>query len=246
MRSAGSTTKIWVLDHNFNLWGRAIGELSNPAAYQYIDGVAWHGYAGDATGMSKVHDAFPEKSAYFTEGGPLRDPDAARVPGSNPQMGWAHWSAWANGVFRNWARSLTVWNMVLDENGTPYIGHPDPDDPPLGPSTGIITVESGTHKITRNSRFWAIAHYSKHVRRGAKVFRTDGVAEIPAQPSSAQPSAEQPTTGGVSHVGFRNPDGSMVVVLTNGGEERQIQLMLGSSALEVELPADSVLTLQWS
>ena len=35
MRSAGCTTKIWVLDHNFNLWGRAIGELSNAAAYQY-------------------------------------------------------------------------------------------------------------------------------------------------------------------------------------------------------------------
>src|SRR5580704_6436544 len=34
MRNAGCTTKIWVLDHNFNLWGRAIGELSNPAAYQ--------------------------------------------------------------------------------------------------------------------------------------------------------------------------------------------------------------------
>jgi O-glycosyl hydrolase len=97
-------------------------------------------------------------------------------------------------------------------------------------------VESGTHKITRNARFWAIAHYSKHVRRGAMVFHTDGVAE----------SATQPSASGVSHVGFRNPDGSMVVVLTNGGEEKQIQLVLGSSVLEVELPADSVQTLQWS
>jgi glucosylceramidase len=133
-----------------------------------------------------------------------------------------------------------VWNLALDENGTPYIGHPDPDDPPLGPSTGIITVESETRKITRNARFWAIAHYSKHVRRGARVFRTDGVGD----------SAAQPSAGGVSHVGFRNPDGSMVVVLTNSGEERQIQLVRGSSvgsiALEVGLPADSVLTLQWS
>jgi O-glycosyl hydrolase len=68
------------------------------------------------------------------------------------------------------------------------------------------------------------------------VFRTDGVAASAAQPSAST----------VSHVGFRNPDGSKVVVLTNSGEERQIQLLLGSSALEVELPADSVLTLQWS
>src|ERR1039458_9283744 len=236
MRSAGCTTKIWILDHNFNLWGRAIDELSDPAAYQFIDGVAWHGYAGEVTGMTQAHNAFPQKSAYFTEGGPRRDPELGGASGYNPLTGWAYWAEWANSVFRNWARSLTVWNLALDENGTPYIGHPDPDDPPTGPATGIITVENGTHKITRNARFWAIAHYSKHVRRGATVFRTDGVAA----------SAAQPSAGAVSHVGFRNPDGSMVVVLTNSGEERQIQLLLGSSALDVELPADSVLTLQWS
>jgi O-glycosyl hydrolase len=50
----------------------------------------------------------------------------------------------------------------------------------------------------------------------------------------------------VSHAGFRNPDGSYVVVLTNSGPERRLQLLLGASALEVELPADSVHTLQWA
>jgi glucosylceramidase len=29
-RQAGISTKIWVLDHNFTLWGRAIAELSDP------------------------------------------------------------------------------------------------------------------------------------------------------------------------------------------------------------------------
>jgi glucosylceramidase len=233
MRSAGCSTKIWILDHNFNLWGRAIGELSNAAAYPFIDGIAWHGYAGEPSAMTEVHDAFPEKHAYFTEGGPLRDPDSADTSGSNPQARSARWAAWANSVFRNWARSLTVWNLALDENGTPYIGHPDPDDPPNGPASGIITVDSSTRKITRNARFWAMAHYSKHVRRGAMVFRTDGVADSVPDPA-------------ISHVGFRNPDGSMIVVLTNGGQERRVQLIVGSNALDVELPADSVLTLQWS
>jgi hypothetical protein len=35
-------------------------------------------------------------------------------------------------------------------------------------------------------------------------------------------------------------------VLTNRGPEKRIQLVLGSQALDVELPADSVHTLQWS
>ena len=32
LRKAGSPTKIWVLDHNYSLWGRAVDELSDPAA----------------------------------------------------------------------------------------------------------------------------------------------------------------------------------------------------------------------
>jgi glucosylceramidase len=38
-------TKIWILDHNYNLWGRVICELENPEVNKYVDGVAWHGYA---------------------------------------------------------------------------------------------------------------------------------------------------------------------------------------------------------
>jgi glucosylceramidase len=109
---------------------------------------------------------------------------------------------------------------------------------PGAPTTGrgFITIDSKTREISRSGRFWAMAHYSKHVRRGAKVFRTDGVAD----------SAGQSSKNAVSHVGFRNPDGSYVVVLSNRGPEKRVQLVLGSSSLQVELPADSVHTLQWS
>jgi glucosylceramidase len=236
LRKAGYPTKIWILDHNFNLWGRAIAELSDAVANQYIDGVAWHGYAGDVSGMSQVHDAFPQKNAYFTEGGPEWGQEQGGASNYNPLTECAAWSEWANSVFRNWARSITVWNLALDENGTPYIGHRDPEDKFMGPSSGVITVENATHKITRSARFWALAHYSKHVRRGAKVFQTDGVAD----------SAAQTSKSAVSHVGFRNPDGSLVVVLANHGQEKRVQLVLGSQALDVELPANSVYTLQWS
>jgi len=123
--------------------------------------------------------------------------------------------------------------VVLDEKGKPNIG-------PF-PCGGVVTVENGTHKITRSGQYWAFAHYSKHVRRGAKVFATNGVGQ-----GEAGGTAEKGTAVGVSHVGFRNPDGSYVVVLANRGAEKQVQLVLGSSALDVELPADSVHTLQWS
>lgn len=218
LRKAGMPTKIWVLDHNYSLWGRAIDELSDPGAYEYIDGIAWHGYVGEASAMSRVHDAFPQKNAYWTEGGPdIRQPDY--------QTDYTKWADTFNGIVNNWARSITSWNMALDENGNPNIGKFS--------CGGVVTIDNASHKVTRSGQFWAFAHYSKHIKRGARVFATDGIGYDGAG-------------GPVSHAGFRNPDGSTVVVLANSGEQTRAQLVLGAQMLEVDLPADSVYTLHWA
>jgi glucosylceramidase len=219
LRKAGLPAKIWVLDHNYALWGRAIDELSMPGAYEYIDGIAWHGYVGEPSAMTRVHDAFPEKNAYWTEGGPdVKSPDY--------QTDFTKWAETYNAVLRNWARSITAWNLALDEKGNPNIG-------PFS-CGGVVTIDNATHNVIKSGQYWAFAHYSKHVRRGAKVFQTDGVAE------------GQGTANSVSHTGFRNPDGSFVVVLANRGPEKRIQLLMDSNALELDLPADSVHTLKWA
>jgi glucosylceramidase len=148
---------------------------------------------------------------------------------------WSRWAEWANTVVRNWARSITVWNLALDENATPYIGIREEGDVLPGQSLtghGLIQIDSRTREITRTGRFWAMAHYTRHIRRGAKLFRTSGIANI--------------DNALVSHAGFRNPDGSYVVILANRGPDRRIQLVLGQNALDIALPADSVHTLVWS
>lgn len=219
LRKAGVPTRIWVIDHNYNLWGRAIGELSTGAA-EYIDGIAWHGYLGEPEAMTRVHDTFPQKNAYWTEGGP-------DITAHDYLTDFTNWAETFNGILRNWARSITAWNLALDEKGHPNIG----------PFTcgGVITVDNASKAITRSGQYWALAHYSRHIRRGAKVFQTDGAGDIAAQASS----------GSLSHAGFTNPGGSHVVVLANRGPERRVQLLLNSQSLELNLPADSVHTLQW-
>jgi len=219
LRKAGLPTKIWVLDHNYALWGRAIDELSDPDLREFVDGIAWHGYAGEVGAMSRVHDAFPTKNAYWTEGGPdITAPDY--------RTDFTKWVETFNGVLSNWARSITAWNLVLDEKGNPNIG-------PF-PCGGVITVENGTvenapHQVTRSGQYWALAHFSRHIRRGAKVI-----------------SSSAKTDGPVSQTAFRNPDGSYVVVLANSGAPAQVQLSLGAKVLTVELPANSVRTLEWA
>ena len=216
LRKAGLPTKIWVLDHNYSLWGRALDELSDPPVYDAIDGIAWHGYVGDPSAMTKVHDAFPKKNAYWTEGGPdISQPDY--------QTDWTNWAGTFNGILNNWARSITAWNVALDEKGKPNIG-------PFS-CGGTVTVENGSHKITRSGQYHAFAHYSKHVKRGAKVLST-GTAKADAKK--------------LSHAAFRNPDGSHVLVVANPGSEETVHVQVAGKSLEFKAPADSVHTLEWS
>jgi glucosylceramidase len=218
IQKASLKAKIWILDHNYSLWGRAIDELSDPDVYNAVDGVAWHGYVGGASAMTRVHDAFPNKNAYWTEGGPdITQPDY--------ETDFAKWADQFNGILNNWARSITAWNVALDEKGKPNIG-------PF-PCGGVITIDNASHQIRRSGQYWAFAHYSQHVKRGARVFATNALGETG-------------TGSAVSHTGFRNPDGSYVVVLANKGVERQIQLLMGEQAVAIDLPADSVQTLHWS
>jgi glucosylceramidase len=217
IRKAGINTKIWLLDHNYSLWGRAVDELSDTSVYDAVDGIAWHGYVGEPTAMTRVHDAFPAKNAYWTEGGPdVNQPDY--------QTDYTKWADQYNSILNNWARSITAWNVALDEKGRPDIG-------PFS-CGGVITIDNATHKITTSGQYWAFAHYSKHVKRGAKVFATNGLGD--------------PAQTGVSHSGFCNPDRSCVVVIANKGGAKRVQLLSGGQTLDVELPADSVQTLHWS
>ncbi len=209
----GLKTKIWLLDHNYDLWGRVLCQLEVPAVNKYVDGVAWHGYSGRPSMINRVREAYPDKHHYWTEGGPeYREP--------RYQTNWAQWGRNFAGILRNWCRCVIGWNLALDEKGRPNIGHFH--------CGGAITIHSETREITRSGQYWAFAHYSRAVRRGAK--RIDSVGEIER----------------VAHVAFINPDGSQVAVLTNSGPERAVVLGQAGKAADVRLPADSVTTLRWA
>ncbi len=159
LQQASLDTKIWILDHNYNLWGRAVDELSDPDVYRCVDGVAWHGYVGTPDAMTRVHDLFPAKSAYWTEGGPdYTQPNYA--------TDWAQWSSTFTAILRNWARCIVSWNVVLDEKGRPDIG-------PFS-CGGLVTLNSKTHAVTRSGQFHAFAHYSKVIQRGASILASSG------------------------------------------------------------------------
>jgi glucosylceramidase len=205
-------TKIWIIDHNYNLWGRALGELETGDLHKYSNAIAWHGYVGQPEWVDRVHEKYPEVEMYWTEGGPeYTDPHYA--------TDWTNWSKTFTGILRHWCRSITAWNFALDEHGKPNIG-------PFS-CGGLVTINSASKEVARSGQYWAFAHFSKVVRRGAR--------RIDSQSAGTD----------VEHVAFENPDGGRVLVLTNAGAARNISLRAEGMAANVSLDANSVTTLAW-
>jgi glucosylceramidase len=205
-------TKIWLLDHNYNLWGRAICELDEPGVKNYSRAVAWHGYAGDVSMVSKVHEAHPDVEMHWTEGGPdISSPKYA--------TDWAVWGQVFSGVLRNWCQSITGWNLALDEHGRPNIG-------PF-PCGGLVTIHSQTKEITQSGQYWAFAHFSHAIHRGARRFQSSGDLD------------------GIDHVACENADGESVLVLTNSTTSRKVLLQLNEWVADLTVPTDSLVTLTW-
>jgi glucosylceramidase len=155
LQRSGVRTKIWIIDHNYNLWGRALGELETPDVSKYASAIAWHGYVGQVEWVNRVRDKYPDIEMHWTEGGPdYKDPGYA--------SDWSKWSATFTEILRNWCRSITAWNFALDEVGRPNIG-------PFS-CGGLVTIDSKTKEISRSGQYLAFAHYCRMIRRGAHRF----------------------------------------------------------------------------
>ncbi len=74
----------------------------------------------------------------------------------------------------------------------------------------------------RSGQYWAFAHFSRNVIRGAKRFGSTCQME------------------GVEQVAFENPDGQKVLIVTNSGLARTATLKQGNDAADVNLAADSL------
>jgi glucosylceramidase len=91
----------------------------------------------------------------------------------------------------------------------------------------VVTINSQTKEITRSGQYWAFAHYSRVIRRGARRFDS------------------QSTAADLQHVAVENPDGQQLLIVTNMGPARTIELRLANMAAPVLLKANSVTTLAW-
>lgn len=212
---AGLETKILVLDHNWDLWNYPMTILSDPNARKYVDGVAFHCYAGDVKNQSLVHQAYPDKPIWFTEcsGGGW----ATSFAGN---MNW-NMQNLVIGNFRNWSNSLMLWNLALDENDGPQNGG-------CPNCRGVVTIRQDNHQVTYNEEYYILGHVSKFVDPGA--YRAD--------------STDVEQVARIFNVAFINPDGSMALIV-NSETGGQFEVEWNGKHFQYQLPANATVTFKW-
>jgi glucosylceramidase len=237
-----SGTKIWTLDHNYNLWGRALDQLSRPRIKKYVNTVAWHGYVGSPEMMGYVKQKFPDVEMHWTEGGD-------DYKSADYLTKWSKWGATFSGIVGNGPQSITMWNMALDERGRPNIGPFD--------CGGLVQIHSVTKEITFSGLYWALVQHARAFRRGAVIVAShDANGDLPAvnaaliaPPASSSTVTATPNSAATSrvyHAAAKNSDGSLVLVLTNPGDARDVTLACAGQTAKLALTADSITTLRWT
>ncbi|MDB5200821.1 MAG: glucosylceramidase [Ferruginibacter sp.] len=163
LQAAGLATKIIVYDHNCDRPDYPLQVMGDAAALPFIDGSAFHLYAGDISALSTVHAAFPAKNVYFTE--------QYTASGGNfgGDLRW-HIKNVVIGSVRNWSRIALEWNLANDASYGPHT--------PGGCTTclGALTISGGT--ITRNVAYYIIGHASKFVPAGSKRISSNSSGNV--------------------------------------------------------------------
>ena len=201
-------TKIWIYDHNPDRPDYALTVLADQEARQYVDGSAFHMYAGSIDVLSLIHAVHPDKNLYFTE-------QWVGAPGNlKSDLAW-HIKTLIVGATRNWARNVIEWNLASDSKWEPHT--PGGCDNCLG----ALTIDGNLIHSPRNPSYYIIAHAAKFVRPdsiriGSNI--VNGLANVAFQRQDDQQKVliilnenAQPTTIQI------HSDGKNYSVQLNGG-----------------------------
>jgi glucosylceramidase len=217
LNSAGlSQVKVFGYEHNWDNTAYPEAVLGSPAG-NYVAGSSFHCYAGDVSAQSMVEAAYPGKDLWFTE--------CSGTVGSN----FAGDLVWNSehlliGATRNWARSVSLWNLALDQNSGPTNGG-------CAYCRGVVTINSSMSPatITQNVEYYVLGHLGKFVVPGARRIGSNTFG-----------------AGSVEDVAFQNPDGSVVLfVLNASGGTQAFTVSSKGSTFNYALPAQSVATFEW-
>jgi glucosylceramidase len=220
IKAAGLSTGILDYDHNWNDPSFPETVLGDAAAAQYVVGTAWHCYAGDPSAQTTVNDAYPSMGTYFTECSGTQSADTADT--FSDTLDWETENLIIDAT-RNYAKSVVTWNMALNPSGGPSMN--------CTTCTGVVTVDNSAGTASYNAEYYSLGQASKFVKPGAVRIDSNTFG-----------------SGNVEDVAFRNPDGSIAMVVLNAdtANAHTFNVSENGQAFSYTLPAKAVATFTWN
>ena len=119
--------QIWSYDHNWNDIAYPEFLLNDSRVSQYVHGSAFHNYAGEPSAMTTLHERFPDKPIFMSEGSEFGVTGAARIVK----------------YFRNYASTYTAWVTLLDQ-------HRKPNSGPFSADATMVELDTTTKTVKKN------------------------------------------------------------------------------------------------
>ena len=153
--------KVVIWDHNRDVMvERTRKVLEDPIASKYVWGTGFHWYNGDHfEAVQQVHDEFPDKNLIFTEG----------CQENGPHIGsWKLGERYATSIINDlnrWTRAWLDWNLILNETGGPnHVGNY---------CSAPIIVDTQSDTILYQSSYYYIGHFSRFLKRGDQIVKSN-------------------------------------------------------------------------
>ncbi|MFE2995231.1 glycoside hydrolase family 30 beta sandwich domain-containing protein [Nocardia sp. NPDC059246] len=227
LAAAGLSTSVLTYDDGFQRSEVYIPAVMSVARPQTA-GFAYHCYLTDPSSIGIQHRVYPEMTQLVTE-------CSSKLSNVDPQQMMIR-------ALRAGANGIQLWNAVLDQNNGPKMGNGCRGI--VGEYAGQdciapVTVNTDTHDYTFTSDYWALAHFSKFIRPGAKQIAS-------TSPSSCLTTPVSGSMCGLEGVAFENPDRSRVLVVTaNDGADHTFTLAESRRRVTYTLRAGATATLVW-
>jgi glucosylceramidase len=211
--------------------------LKDPDILKNVHSLTVHGYDWDKfSTLTELHNKYPDLPIWMTEvcyarvgGKPTNEPPDRPLP--VPVYDFADGEFWGNMIMndmKNWVSGWVYWNLILDQNGGPWLvsdEHGDPDDNRQHP---VVIIDREKKKTTYTGLYYYLAHFSKFVKPGAYRIDAKGVSQQ------------------LNFAGFQNTDGSIVVNIINNGDETDCKVVWNNKMAVQKLKKHSITTLEWN
>jgi glucosylceramidase len=206
--------------------------LDDADVRKWVNSLTVHGYDWDKfSTLTELHNKYPDLPIWQTEVCyALDDLKPPNGPAKLPVYEFGDGEFWGNMIIndmKNWVSAWIYWNMILDQNGGPWLISTEHGDPDNNYQHPVVIINRTTKKVSYTGLYYYLAHFSRFVRPGAYRINCTGASN------------------NLNYVGFKNKDGTIILNIINNNTEIDCSIVWNNMMITQKLTAHSITTFKW-